>query len=376
MKPGRIASVWQALPGMLLLVSVWGCNNAAHTHEDPLNIPRPAKIFTVDDPGAGQVRSFPGKVQAAQTLNLAFRVGGPLVEFPVTQGQRVSTGKLIARIDPRDYRVRVHGLEAQLTAAKAQLQQAALHFERVDKLYAKKTMAKSAYDQAWAAREVAEAQVKTITESLKAARLALQDTELRAPYDGIVADKLVENHQNVKPGETIVHFQETANLEIVIHLSERDMTPLTSQAMEKLTASFDALPGRTVPVRVREYGTMTDPQTRTFPVTLAIDPGESRGILPGMTASVRWQSGAGGRGDAVTVPLEAVFSDETGSPHVWRVRPETETVEKVPVTSGTLLDSGLEILSGVTPGDRIVVAGVHFIDEGQRVRPLGNGVEG
>jgi RND family efflux transporter MFP subunit len=364
-----------ALLGTFLLVSVSGCNNTAHTREDPLTVPRPAKILTVADPGAGQVRIFPGKVQAAQTLNLAFRVGGPLVEFPVTQGQRVTKGQLIARIDPRDYRVRVHGLEAQLTAAQAQLQQASLHFERVNKLYTKKTMAKSAYDQAWAAREVAEAQVKSTTEALKAARLSLEDTELRAPYDGIVAEKLVENFQNVKPGETIVHFQETANLEIVIHLSERDMTPLTSHAMKKLTATFDALPGRTVPVHVGEYGTMTDPQTRTFPVTLAIDAGENRGILPGMTASVRWQSG-GGPGDAVTVPLEAVFSDESGRPHVWRVRPDTQTVEKVPVTSGTLLDSGLEILSGVTPGDRILVAGVHFIDEGQRVRPLGNGVEG
>jgi multidrug efflux system membrane fusion protein len=359
--------------GALMFFPVWGCNNAAHTGEDPLAIPRPAKLFTVADPGAGQVRTFPGKVQAAQTLDLAFRVGGPLVEFPVTQGQPVSKGKLIARIDPRDYRVRVHGLEAQLTAARAQLQQATLHFERVDKLYAKKTMAKSAYDQAWAAREVAEAQVKSSTEALNAAQLALQDTELRAPYDGIVAEKLVENYQNVKPGKTIVHFQETTNLEIVINLSERDVSALTSQGMKQLTASFDALPGRTVPVRVSEYGTMTDPQTRTFPVTLAIDPASRGGLLPGMTASVRWQSARGERTDAVTVPLEAVFSDEAGTPHVWRVRPESDTVEKVPVTAGTLMDSGLEVFSGLEPGDRVLAAGVHFIQEGQKVRPLSAG---
>jgi len=363
--------------GLLFLLGAAGCNNEAHTREDPLRVARPAKLFTVPEPGAGPVRTFPGEVQAAQTVSLAFRVGGPLVDFPVTAGQHVAEGQLIARIDPRDYRVQVHALEAQLTAARAQLRQAALHFERVSKLYAKKSMAKSSYDQAWAAREVAQAQVESTAESLNAARLALNDTELRAPYDGIVAEKLVENHQNVNPGETVVHFQETGGLEIVINLPERDMSALTSRAMTRLTATFDALPGRNAPVQVAEYGTMTDPQTRTFPVTLVLDPAEARGVLPGMTAAVRWESaGDGGEAGAVTVPLEAVAADESGRPYVWRVRPEADTLEKVPVSVGTLRDRGQEVLSGLSPGDRILAAGVHFVQEGQRVRPLATGAAG
>ena len=219
---------------VLLGVAAAGCNSRGHSAVDPLSVARPAKIITVEDPGHGSVRTFPGKVKAAQAVDLAFRVGGPLINFPVSEGRRISQGGLIARIDPRDYEVKVRSLEAQLAAAKAQRNRAELHFGRVNKLYERKSIARAAYDEAKAANDVALAQEEGTTEALRAARLALEDTKLLAPYDGVVAARLVENHQNVKAGEPIVHFQETRRLEVVIHLPERAMTSLTSGSGERL----------------------------------------------------------------------------------------------------------------------------------------------
>lgn len=357
------------LAGLLITVA-GGCDHEALTLEDPLKVPRPAKIITVTDEGSRTVRTFPGRVRAAQAVDLAFRVGGPLVDLPVTEGQRVSRDQLIARIDPRDYRVRTRGLEAQLAAAEAQLNGAQLQFERVSTLYANKSMAKAAFDEARAARDVSSAQVESTAEALRAARLALEDTELRAPYDGIVAEKLVETHHNVRPGEAIVHFQDTSRLEILIHLSERDMATLTTHEQHRLSATFGALPCPSENLRVGEYETEPDPQTQTFLVTLVLEPEACRGVLPGMSASVAWQPAGGARAGTVTVPLESVFTDEAGAPHVWRVDPESETVERVKITPGALGENGLELLSGLTPGERILAAGVHFVTDGQRVRPM------
>ena len=212
--------------------------------------------------------------------------------------------------------------------------------------------------------------MESTNEALKAARLALADTELNAPYDGIVAEKLVEKHQNVKPGESILRFHDLTRMEIVINLSERDINAITSHPGCEFTAEFDALPNRGTQVCAREYGTESDPQTQTYPVTLELDPANSGGILPGMTASVSWKPTTPSGSEALTVPIEAVFSDEAGTPSVWRVRPQSESIELVPVTTGDLTGKGLVVLAGLSKGDRILSAGVHFVSEGQRVRPM------
>ena len=89
-----------------------------------------------------------------------------------------------------------------------------------------------------------------------------------------------------------------------------------------------------------------------------------------MTASVEWRKGAAANESSVLVPLEAVFSDDKGETIVWRVNPATETVERVKVLTGDLTDNGIEVRSGLTSGDRILAAGVHFVTAGQRVRPM------
>jgi RND family efflux transporter MFP subunit len=357
-----------ALAALTLLVAT-GCGT--DSTEQTAEVARPAKIFTVRAPGEGAPRVFPGQVQAAQRVPLAFRVAGPVVDLTVSKGQRVKEGELLARIDPRDYQVRVKDLEAQLAEKRAQLLQSTEEYQRVRGLFQHDNASKSDFERARAAVDVGEAQVASTEQALQASRSALSDTELRAPFDGVVADRLVDAHQVLNAGQPVVLFQDMKGLEVLIDVPEREVTALTGKAPRAIVVRFGAFPGLEFPARVKEFATEADRQTQTFPVTLNLDRVPQDRLLPGMTAAVSWHTANGnGHGLAVTVPLASVVTDSAGQPFVWRVDPNTSRVSRVVVTTGALTDSGMEVLEGLDAGDQILAAGAHFVTDGQLVRPL------
>ena len=352
------------------LAVLGGCGSKSENETPTIDLARPAKIIQAAQPRSSE-RAYPGRVQAAQRVALSFRVGGPVVEIHVSKGQQVRKDDVLARIDPRDYEVQVKNLEAQLAAARAQQLQAGEEYKRVRGLYEHDNASKSDFDRARLAIDVSEAQVEANEQALKAALLSLADTELRAPYSGIVADRLVEAHETVAPGQPVIRFQDVRGMEVVIDVPEREVSDITGLTPKGILVRFDAVAqDRVFRAQVKEFATESDPQTRTFPVTLQLETPPEAGLLPGMTASATWDMGNGKNRRAIVVPLAAVVSDEAGRTYLWRVDPESERVERLAVSTGELTDGGLEITSGLEAEDRIVAAGVDFLTEGQKVRPI------
>jgi RND family efflux transporter MFP subunit len=357
--------------GAVLLAGAIATGCSGNAGEEPTEVARPAKLFTVRPSGEGVVRVFPGQVQAARRVPLAFRVGGPVVELAVSKGQRVAKGELLANVDPRDYRIQVKNLEAKLAEKRAQLDQVTEEYQRVRGLYQHDNASKSDFDRARAAVDVGKAQVESTEASLSASRLALSDTALEAPFDGVVADRLVDTYQVVSAGQPVLLFQDMRGLEVVIAVPEREVTALTRTAPRAILVRFDALPTEEFPATVREFATETDPQTQTFPVTLRIEQPPATDLLPGMTASVSWFTANGNdQGHPMVVPLPSIVSDENGETYVWRVDAASMRVGRTPVATGTLTVDGIEIHSGLEVGDRILAAGVNFVTDGQLVRPI------
>jgi RND family efflux transporter MFP subunit len=352
------------------LIILAGCSNEAPRAADPLDIARPAKIATVGGTTSA-ARTFPGRVQAAQQVPLAFRVGGPVISIDVSKGESVAAGDVLARIDPRDYEVQVKNLQARLAASRAQEIQARETYRRVRGLFENDNASKADFDNARAALDVATAQLEATSQALEAARLSLDDTRLRAPYAGTVADRLVEAHETVAPGRPVVLFQDVRGLEVVIDVPEREVSGLTSRDSASIMVRFDAVAGeQAFPATIKEFATESDPQTRTFPVTLQLSGQPNVDLLPGMTASVRWGGATDSLDNTLVVPVGSIVGEETGTTFVWSVDPDTDRVLRTPVATGGLNDCGILILDGLNPGDRILVAGVHFVQEGQLVRAL------
>jgi len=368
----RQPSFWLVL-SILMLSTLSGCSET----EPESTVIRPVRAVKVDDVAGLQRRGFPGRAQATQEIDLAFRVGGPLITRPANVGDEVKLGEVVARIDPRDFEVSLTNVRAQLAEAEAASERAANDYQRQLNIFNADPGATSetAVERAREERNRAAANVDSLTASVAAAQDALDDTQLGAPFDGTVVATYVDNFQNVRAKQPIVRILDTSHIEMVVNVPESMITMVPLVQSVKL--QFDAHPGREFEGTVKEIGTEAAQTTRTFPVTLIMKQPDDIVILPGMAGRAtpdkvdlpeeRQQRGVG-------VPVGAVFTPDTETEsHVWVIKP-TEgglgVLERRPVKTGDMTRLGVLVTEGLSAGEWIVTAGVHSIREGQTVRIL------
>jgi len=322
---------------------------------------RPLKTMVIRSPMALSVRKYPGKVKAYREVALAFQVGGALIEFPVKKGQKVAKGELLARLDPRDYQHALDEAEAKLAEAKAL-------WERMERLYKQGDAAKVEYEEHKRAFLVAKA-------AAEQARKNLAETYLRAPFAGLVADTFVENFQNVRAKQPILSLQNVEQVEIVIHVpQERVVRARRDKGRFRFVATFESLPGREFDVSLKEFSTEADPATQTFEATFVMPAPQDVLILPGMTVTIvetPRQPSATTQAVGFLVPADAVPVDSQGRYYVWRIEEHadgTGTVHRLDVEVGEMMGDKILVRKGLKQGDRIALAGVHLLQEGQRVR--------
>lgn len=346
----------------LLIFSLSSCKDRVENVATP-----PVKPVKLQQVQAGEEQlsmALPGRVRAARRLELSFKVSGPLEKLPIDEGQVIKKGDLIAQILPRDF-------QTAINEAKAHSLEAEQQYQRYKELYSKRQVSKADFDRYRAARDVARAQ-------LEDAQNALKDTSLVAPFDGVIAKRYVENFEKVKEKQPIAFLQLIDKLEILIDVPELMMAQFRQSAGIEVTAEFDAVPGKTYPLTVKEFSTDADPATQTYQVVLTMDQPQEANILPGMTSKVTAISSEEYEaGILILVPAIAVLNDADNNSFVWLFDKESTTVTKTPVTIGELAGSkNVIITEGLKGGEEIVIAGVSKLQDGMKVRPWENQREG
>jgi multidrug efflux system membrane fusion protein len=374
------------------------------------------------------VRSFPGRVEGSKSVELAFQVSGILINLPVKEGQNVVKNDLIAQLRQDEFQARLQSVqgqldqaraglgalqqgerpeerlrrEAEVRAAEARLANARVDYERFARLVQSSAVSRSEYDRAQTAYRVAqeehraalqileqgtiarqedieaqEAQVRVLEGRLVEANLQLEDSTLRAPYDGVIARRFVDVGQNIRAKEPVVRFQDVEEVDIAVDVPETvRITTLRSADVVHMSAEISGAPGLEFPVRIREVAQVADPTTQTFQIRVAMKSPSDMNLLPGMTARVTLSyRRANILGDRILVPISAVFKDPTGEPVAWVIEPD-QTVSRRPVKIGEARGGRIEIAEGLQPGDRIAVAGVTFLRQGMKVRDLGDALGG
>jgi multidrug efflux system membrane fusion protein len=353
---GRLAALGLAIA----LAGVAGCG------EEPPPAPevaRPVKMMQVGGPAARETREYPGVVKAFQTAEMAFEVPGKIVEFRYKEGAEVPEGAVIARLDPRDY-------EAQVDSAQAQYDNAKNNYDRAQKLFEEGALAAIERDRRQTALDTADA-------ALREATKALEDTELRAPFSGVLARKLVEDYANVQAKQVVLVLTDDESLEIKLAVPERDLSGQVSQhrSPEQITRRIQpevlitSMPDRRFPARLTELANTADPETRTFEATFAFDNPPDASILPGMTAKVIIQvpeDRSPSRG--ILIPATAAVADDEGNAFVWVVDTDTMTVSPRPVQLGPLTGDDVVVREGLEGGETIATSGVQQLRDGMAVR--------
>ncbi len=358
---------------VLILISVGGCGE----EEPEREIIRPVRAAKVEDVAGLQARGFPGRARATQEIDLAFRVSGPLITRPVNVGDQVKEGGVVARIDPRDFEVNLRNVQSQLREAKAAFESASSDFRRLQNIFKKDPGATSqaAIDRAREAQNGAAATVDALTASVATAQDQLDDTHLKAPFDGTVVATYVENFQNVREKQPIVRILDTSHIEMVVNVPENliSMAPY----VQTVVLQFDAFPGREFEGKIKEIGTEASQTTRTFPLTLIMEQAEDARVLPGMAGRARadkLELPEAQQRTGVTVPAGAIFTPDTETQsHVWIIEPtegDLGVLKRRPVKTGDLTRHGVLVTDGLKAGEWIVTAGVHSVAEGETVRIL------
>lgn len=389
---------------------------------------RPVKTMVVTQGGDSRLRTFPGRVEASKQVELTFQVAGLIVSLPVREGQKVAKGDVVAQLRQDDFKARLAALQGQLDRSRADLQSlmggvrpeerlrleaqlrsteatlanARSEFRSAEQLIRTRAISRLEFERAETAVSVARENMESARQTLEAglmareedvqameavvrglegqvveANLQLTDSTLRAPYDGVIAQRFVEQGQNVRAQQPVVQFQNVAEIDIVVDVPEAVMVAdLRAADILQLEAEFSAAPGLRFPVYIKEVAQRADPVTQTFGVRVAMQVPEGINLLPGMSATVsltyRRASILGGR---ITVPVSAVFKSPSGEQVAW-VLGADQTVSRRPVTLGEPSGTRVEIATGLETGDRIAVAGVAFLRDGMKVRDLGDGLGG
>ena len=208
---------------------------------------------------------------------------------------------------------------------------------------------------------------------MKIKQKQLDDSEIRAPFDGVIGATYVENYQRVRPKQIVLRLLDISKIKFTVNVPETliSYVPYVTQIWLK----FDAFPGKKIPARIKEIGAEASLTTRTYPVTVIMDQPDDIKILPGMAGNLT---------------AEAELPDDINTA-VFRCRPvrslrrtikkrimsgfsilQQKTVHLRPVKTGRVSKNGIMVLEGINPGDWIVTAGLHSLHEGQKVSLFDN----
>lgn len=376
MKRKLVLSITLAVIIMAIGGGAWLWKTADSTHgkvpgsleerQTKLPVARPVPTAIVQPLPKLLTREFPGKVRANRRVQLAFSVSGQLIELQALEGRLVRKGEVIARLDPRDYK-------NVLDVARAKYADAKQSFDRTKALHTQKVVSEAEYDRTKALFDMAAAE-------LRIREKAMADTVLPAPFDGVIATRFVENHEHVKDKQTIVSIQDISRVEVVLQVPER-LVARGAESLQNMKVRFDVDEGRWFDATLREFSAEADSITRTYKLVLGMVPPEDIKVLPGMTATVRaevirCEPIAKWTESLTFVPYGAVVNGQDGKAYVWLIGPKASAPRKVQVDVGEPREDGIEIRSGLHPGQRIAVAGLNALKETMIVRPMREGGEG
>jgi RND family efflux transporter MFP subunit len=345
---------------LLLSLLLVACNKET---PPPASVERPVLTMVVGAHAAADGSSvYSGEVRARYETVLGFRIGGKIIERLVDAGALVKKGQVLARLDAADT-----GLQENEAAARYQLSEEDL--KRYRELRAQGFVSQSALD-------TKEVELKAASAQAGLARNQAAYTTLVSDRDGVVSATLAEVGQVVSAGQGVVRVAQEGAREVLIAIPEsRFVSTKVGELAEIELGAMDGGAPTILRGHVREISPAADSASHTYPVRVAFDMGNAK-VAQGMTARVRLNQTLKEdrqKGNGFLLPLTAIFQ-QGDKAAVWIVAAD-HSVSLRPVVVSAYRDDGALISSGIVVGERIVIAGVHKLTAGEKIKPAEEGKE-
>jgi RND family efflux transporter MFP subunit len=312
-----------------------------------------------------------GSVVSPRLARVSSEVAGQVETLHVELGDRVEAGAPLVTLDAEIARIALQAARAATREAHAALEDARRRLAEAERLSAELTIAETELRarRAEVEMDAATLEVREAGERREAALLARHT--LRAPFDGVVSQRMTQAGEWLEPGAPVVELTATAPLRLDFEVPQEFYPRITSTLA--LRVSLDALPGRELAAHVIASVPRSATQSRTFLLLTRLDDAAVP-IIPGMSARA-WLRLSGER-EGVTVPRDALLRYPDGRVMVWVLEHRDDglhAVHEQRVEVGRAFDGLVEVRSGLQAGMQVVVRGNEGLVEGQRVRPETSG---
>lgn len=335
--------------GGLVLVLVWiqgGFRSKApggHTSVEKKKVAPLRTIKVETSRSTGRV-TVSGTVVSRETARIASRGQGYVIEINADAGDPVKKGQILLRIDNKEVAEREAQAIAALESAKADLVKARNDFQRFKALYEKESIAKREFDDATARYEMAKAAEQRAGAAVKEARTILSHGVVRAPFDGLVGERDVNPGDLVTPGRLLFTVFKPGTAELVAAVGEQYATHLKEGTPVTVTIPSIELEEKST---ISEVVPQRDTRTRTITVKAPLS--EAAGLGPGLYGTMSFGTKtsemivAPGKAIRVVGQLETVRILEEGAVRVRHVK------------TGRVIGENVEVLSGLSPGEKLIV---------------------
>jgi RND family efflux transporter MFP subunit len=355
----------QSLKQMIGLLCIALALTACKEKTEIIDEVRAIKTMTVSEQATEQIRKLSGLVAAVDSSGLSFQVGGQVESVEVDIGDRVKKNQVLAVLDPEPYQLEVDAVEAELVKARANVVNTKSEYDRQQRVYEQGAGAKSDLDSAEYNYRAARSAVDYQIARLDQANRNLRKTKLLSPYDGTIAWRAVNPHEEVKVGQKVFEIDAKGAMEVQLAVPETTIDRIHID--DPATITFSTLPGESARGRISFIGSAAV-KANAFPVKVElIDPNEK--VKPGMTAEANLSMKDENQQPGYLVPLQALLpAPEANLGYAFVYDPETSTVKKTAVRSRGTENKKAIVYEGLAAGDIIAVAGVSFLADGMKVK--------
>ena len=296
-----------------------------------------------------------GNVQTKQNLVIYPEMGGILEHVYVKEGQKVTKGQLLAKLDDG-------GLSQQLAQLQIQTDLAKTTFDRQERLWDQKIGSEIQYLQA---KSSFEAQQKLVNQ----VKSQLAKTNVTAPFTGIVDDVITNQGSVVAPGETpIIRIINLDNKDIETEVPE---SYISSVSVNKSVIVEIPILGKTIEGVIRQASNYINPANRTFKIEIAV-PNKDGSIKPNLTARLKINDYT--NANAMLIPQSIISENAEGDQYIYLVNNINEndeaTAQRLVITTGKTQGDVIEVLSGLSDNAEIINEGARSVQDGQMVKIL------
>ncbi|WJJ96839.1 efflux RND transporter periplasmic adaptor subunit [Algibacter luteus] len=310
--------------------------------------------FTAEESVFDHFVELQGNVSTKQNVVITAEYGGVLRQVYVKEGQNVSKGQMLAKIDDG-------GLSQQLAQVKIQAALAKTTFERQSRLWDQKIGSEIQYLQAKSNYEAQEEAVNQIQQQIG-------KTIVRAPFSGTIDDVITEQGSVVAPGQSqLFRIVNLDDMYIETDVPERYISDIVKG--KEVKVEFPVL-GKEVDAKVRQAGNFINPANRSFKVEIAI-PSKNLDIKPNLTAKLKINDYTNPK--AILIPQSIISENAEGQQYVYTIIDKVDnkaTVKREFIETGKIQGNYIEVLSGIRNGEEIIDEGARSVKDGQEVKIL------